>query len=145
MKGLKENSSNKMRIYSNTILSWPQVIHTFQASRLYPGRWMNYYFYKIERVQPLVLTTNSPIEFLQESCQYYCYDKYYRDKRLEQYGNTFELVSISNQESVKTYVYIPKVAEATDIIVVQNDRAVGFPSAVLPNWLKSPSPSLVLL
>jgi hypothetical protein len=134
-----------MRIYSNTLLSWPQTIHVFQAARLYPGRWLNYYFYKIERVQPLVLTTHSPIEFLQENCQYYCYDNYYRDKRLEQYGNTFEMVSISNQEpefGKETWVHIPKVAGATDIIVVRNDTAVGFPSATFNNFFKHPSPVL---
>ena len=106
---------------------------------------MNYYFYKINHVQPLVITTHSPIEFLQENCQYYCYDKYYRDKRLEQYGNTFEMVSIANQEpdfGKETWVHIPKVAGATDVIVVRNDTAVGFPSATFNNFFKHPSPLL---
>ncbi len=125
-----------MRIYSNTLLSWPQVIHVFQGARLYPGRWLNYYFYKIEHVQPLVLTSYSPIEFLQENCQYYCYDKYYRDKRLEKYGNTRELVSDANQQ---IWVHIPKVAGATDIIVVRNDSANGFS---IPSLFKNPAPVL---
>ncbi len=125
-----------MRIYSNTLLSWPQVIHVFQGARLYPGRWLNYYFYKIEHVQPLVLTSYSPIEFLQENCQYYCYDKYYRDKRLEKYGNTRELVSDANQQ---IWVHIPKVAGATDIIVVRNDSANGFS---IPSLFKTPQPVL---
>jgi hypothetical protein len=136
-----------MRIYSNTLLSWPQTIHVFQAARLHPGRWLNYYFYRIERVQPLVLTTHSPIEFLQENCQYYCYDKYYRDKRLEQYGNTFEMVSISNQEpefGKETWVHIPKVAETTDVIVVRNDTAVRFPSFNYPSFATA-STSTVLV
>jgi hypothetical protein len=120
-----------MRIYSNTLLSWPQTIHVFQAARLHPGRWLNYYFYRIERVQPLVLTTHSPIEFLQENCQYYCYDRYYRDKRLETYGNTFVSANIHHKQlglGEETWVHIPKVAGATDIIVVRNDTALGFPS-----------------
>jgi hypothetical protein len=125
-----------MRIYSNTLLSWPQVIHVFQGARLYPGRWLNYYFYKIEHVQPLVLTSYSPMEFLQENCQYYCYDKYYRDKRLEKYGNTRELVSDANQQ---IWVHIPKVAGATDIIVVRNDSANGFS---IPSLFKTPVPVL---
>jgi hypothetical protein len=125
-----------MRIYSNTLLSWPQALHVFQAARIHPGRWLNYYFYKIERVQPLVLTTHSPIEFLQENCQYYCYDKYYRDKRLEKYGNTCELVSDTNQQ---IWVHIPKVAGANDIIVVRNDSAKGFS---VPSLFKTPLPVL---
>jgi hypothetical protein len=125
-----------MRLYSNTLLSWPQVIHVFQGARLYPGRWLNYYFYKIEHVQPLILTSYSPIEFLQENCQYYCYDKYYRDKRLENYGNTRELVSDANQQ---IWVHIPKVAGATDIIVVRNDSANRFS---IPSLFKTPGPVL---
>lgn len=121
-----------MRIHSNTLLSWPQTLHVFQASRLYQGRWMNYYFYKINSTNPLILTTHSPIEFLQENCQYYSYDKYYRDKRIEQYGNSFELVNIKNKETEfakETWVYVPKAAEPDDIIVVRNDTAIGYPSA----------------
>lgn len=134
-----------MRLYSNTILSWPSALHAFQAARLYPGRWHHYYLYKIQHINPLVLTTYSPIELLQENCQYYCYDKYYRDKRLEQYGNTFEMVSIANQEpdfGKETWVHIPKVAGATDVIVIRNDTAVGFPSATFNDFFKHPSPVL---
>lgn len=120
-----------MRIYSNVILSWPQVLHAFQAARLYQGRWYNYYFYKINRVQPYILTTHSPLEFLQENCQYYCYDKYYREKRLEQYGNAFTILSIDGKKpefGVETWGYIPKVACANDIILIKNDTAIGYPS-----------------
>jgi hypothetical protein len=123
-----------MRIYSNTVLSWPQVIHVFQIARLYPGRWQNYYFYKINRVQPYILNTNSPLELLQENCKYYCYEKYTRDKHLEEFGNRFEILSVPNKGSEvgsKTWGYIPKVACANDIIVVQNDTAAGYPSV---NW-----------
>lgn len=112
-----------MRIYSNILLSWPQTIHVFQAARLYPGQWRNYNIYKINCVQPLVLTSYSPMELLQENCQYYCYNKYYRNKRLEKYGNTCELVSDANQQ---IWVHIPKVVEANDIIVMRNDTANGF-------------------
>ena len=120
-----------MRIYSNSLLSWPQTLHIFQAARLYPGRWMNYYFYKVKTRKPLILTTYSPIDFLQENNQYYCYDKYYRDTRLENCENLFEPVSIPNNElnlGEETWCYVPKFAESTDIIVVRNDRVVGHPS-----------------
>jgi hypothetical protein len=131
-----------MRIYSNTLLSWPQVIHVFQAARLHPRRWLNYYFYKINHVQPYVLTTNSPIELLQENCQYYCYDKYHRDQRLEVYGNRFEMISVANKESyfgVETWGYIPKVAGANDIILIHNDLATGYPSVVSPSLIPFPA------
>jgi len=118
-----------MRIYSNTLLSWPSALHVFQAARLYPGRWLNYNFYKIEHSNPLVLTTHSPIDFLQENCQYYCYDTYYRNESYEKYGNRFEMVSVGLQE---IWVHIPKTAGATDIIVVRNDRVTGYPI----NWFR---------
>ena len=133
--------ATKMRLYSNTLLSWPQSLHLFQVARLYPGRWQNYYFYKINRVEPYVLTTYSPIEFLQENCKYYCYDKYYRDKRLEDYGNRFEMISLDNKEpefGVETWGYLPKVAGATDMIVIRNDTAApGYPSVIAPPFIST--------
>lgn len=136
-----------MRLFSNSILSWPQVIHATQAARLYPGRWHHYYFYKIYCRQPLVLTTHSPLELLQENCQYYCYDKYYRDKRLEQYGNQFELVSMTNKESdfaQESWVHIPKAAETDDIIVIRNPYAIGISSANFKSGFNFPLPAPVL-
>lgn len=134
-------------MFSNTLLTWPQSLHAFQAARLYPGRWHHYYFYKVYNTQPLVLTTNSPLEFLQENCQYYCYDKYYRDTRLEQYGNQFELVSMTNKESEfaqENWVYIPKAIEINDIIVIRNPTANGTPSVKSNYSFNFPLPAPVL-
>ena len=121
---------NKMRLYSNTILSWPQVLHAFQVARVYPGQWHYYYFYKIQTINPLILTTHSPIELLQENCNYYCYDKYYRDKRFEKYGNIVVSANIHNKQirlGEEIWIHIPKMAEVDDIIVVQSDTTVGYP------------------
>ena len=110
-----------MRIYSNTLLSWPQVLHVFQAARLYPGQWHQYYFYKIKCVDPLVLTTNSPLELLQENCQYYCYDRYYRDPRLEPYGNSFTMLHLAGKKpdfGIETWGNVPKTVTRGDIIAV---------------------------
>jgi hypothetical protein len=108
-----------MRIYSNTLLTWPSPLYIFQASRIYNTQWFNYYFYKIDNIKPLHITTNSPIELLQHNYQYYCYDKYYRHKRLEQYDNTLELINIHNRHSLrKLWIYIPKMVEMNDIIVL---------------------------
>lgn len=131
-----------MKIYSNTILSWPQTIHAFQAARLYPGRWQNYYFYRINERQPLILTTYSPIELLQENSKYYCYDKYSRDKRLEDYGNSFEIVSTANMKSKisrETWVHIPKMSEPNDILVIRNTDITGHPSIHYPIWSLLPA------
>jgi hypothetical protein len=122
-----------MRLFSNTKLSWPQTLHLFQAARLYPGRWQNYYLYRIEIIEPVCLTTHSPIELLQENSKYYCYDKYSRDKRPEKFGNNFRLISVLNKEpkfGIENWGHIPKVAEPYDIIAIQNDTLVGYPSAV---------------
>jgi hypothetical protein len=137
-----------MRIYSNTTLSWPQTLHAFQAARIHPGRWHHYYFYKINHRQPLILTTYSPLEFLQENCQYYCYDKYYRDKRLEQYGNDFELVSITNKESdfaQESWVYVPKASEINDIIVIRDPKSISIPGASFKPSFNFPLPTPVLV
>lgn len=129
-----------MRIYSNTLLSWPNVLHVSQTARIYPGRWLNYYYYKISNIEPLVLTTHSPIELLQENCKYYCYDKYYRDKRPEIFGNTFQIINISNQESdfpKELWGYTPKVATINDIIVIKNNINNGTPSIYTPSLFTS--------
>ena len=80
-----------MRLYSNTILSWPQVIRLVQSTRLYPGQWLNYYCYRIDNIAPLSLTTYSPIELLQKNSLYYCYYNYHRDKQAEAFDNRFKI------------------------------------------------------
>lgn len=121
-----------MRLYSNKLLSWPQMLHAFQAGRLYTGRWQNYYFYRVSRVQPLVITTHSPLEFLQENNQYYCYEKYNRNKTLEGFENICESVFLQNQEMDynETWIYVPKMINKNDIIVVQRHYSSGFPQMI---------------
>jgi hypothetical protein len=130
-----------MRIYSNTLLSWPTALHVTQTARIYPGRWLNYYSYKISNIEPLVLTTHSPIELLQENCKYYCYDKYYRDCRPEVFGNTLEKINISNQHTEfgkETWAYIPKVADINDIIIIKSNINNGTPSIYTPSLFINP-------
>jgi hypothetical protein len=114
-----------MRIYSNTLLSWPIALHISQTSRIYPGKWFNYHYYKISNIHPLIINTYSPIELLQENCKYYCYNKYYRDKRSEIFHNTFKIVNNFNQKSdfgKETWIYIPKIIEINDIIVIKKNK-----------------------
>jgi hypothetical protein len=120
-----------MRIFSNIPLSWPQVLHVSQAARLSPGRWHNYYLYKLTHVRPHILTTNSPLELLRENCQYYCYDKYHRDQRLEQFGNEFTMISINGKKAdfgIETWGYIPKTVEPNDIISISSFNHTGHAS-----------------
>ena len=105
-------------IYSNTYMTWPQVLHLSQQARLYSGRWQNYYMYCINNFNPLMLKTYSPIELLQENRHYYCYNHFYRYTHLESIGNKYQNLIINNLE---TWVYIPKQAESNDIIVVKSD------------------------
>lgn len=120
-----------MRIFSNVPLSWLQVLHVSHAARLSPGRWHNYYFYKLIQVRPHILTTNSPLELLRENWQFHCYDKYYRDHRLEQFGNEFTLISINGKEpdfGIETWGYIPKNAVPNDIISISSFNHTGHAS-----------------
>lgn len=120
-----------MRIYCNTLLSLPQVFYIYQAAKLYPGRWQNYYFYHIKCINPtLVLKTYSPIELLQENSKYYCYDHYNRDERLEIFGNCIKMVHIHNSKPTfsESYVYAPKTIDINDILVIQSNINSGLPS-----------------
>ena len=86
-----------MRIYTNTRLYFPDIIHTLHASIKTPiGRWDNLYFFHIQRIHPLILKTSSPIELLQKNRKYYCYDKIYRNKTIENLGNISEKKTFIN-------------------------------------------------
>lgn len=134
-----------MRIYSKTLLSWPTSIHVAQAARLYPGRWQNYYFYRVTLRDPnLVLHTYSPLELLQENSPFYCYDRYNRDTQLEKPDNELILTTLQSiaPTFTKKYIYIPKLLEKNDIIVVRSDINKGLPSIYLPSLFKTPGPVL---
>ncbi len=109
-----------MRIYSNTFLAWPHVLHLSQQAYLYPGRWQNYYMYRVRQYNPLMIKTYSPIELLQENRHYYCFNHFHRYTRLERAGNKCENSIINN--NLETWVYIPKYAEKGDIIVIKTDN-----------------------
>jgi hypothetical protein len=122
---------HKMRIFSNIPLSWPQVLHVSHAARLSPGSWHNYYIYKLTHIRPHILTTNSPLELLQENWQFHCYDNYCRAAQLEAYGNEFTMISINGKKSefgTETWGYIPKAAEPNDIISISSFNHTGHAS-----------------
>jgi hypothetical protein len=111
-----------MRIYSNTLLSKPIVFHIFQANYLYPGQLLNYYVYRVEMREPVVLLqyTYSPIELLKENNKFYCYEHYQRNQYLEQFDNKLEMGHIQHSEPTFTenYIYVPERLSHNDIIVI---------------------------
>jgi hypothetical protein len=126
-----------MRIYSSSILSWTQVLHVYNASRLYSGRWQNYYFYRIKDINPLRIITYSPLNLLQEDRQYFCYYKLHRDKRSETFGNVSELISNPNMFD-ETLVRIPKYTEPNDLLVIHDIRPAGYQSLHYPPYTTWP-------
>jgi hypothetical protein len=118
-----------MRIFSNIILTWTQVIHVSQAARLYPGKWHNYYFYRIASRNPTRIITYSPVYLLQKNKQYYCYNRLCHDPRAEKQGNATELVSVNNLHHSLTeelYATIPKIAQSNDIIAISTIHYTGY-------------------
>ena len=116
-----------MRIYSNTLLSWPQLLHVSQVARLQarPGHWHNYYFYRVGARSPTNIITYSPITLLQEDRQYYCYDKLQRNKLPDSWGTVNEMIRINNDPlpfPTEQWVTIPYHAAANDIIVIEGAR-----------------------
>lgn len=106
-----------MRIYSNIQLSWPQLLQVYTLSRIYPGQWYHYNFYKVLNTKPIQLLTYSPINLLQENRQYYCYDKLIANKKLEHSGNTSELIKFKNSVDIKQ-IYYPTTILPNDIMVI---------------------------
>ena len=114
-----------MYIYSNKLLSWPQVLHVAHAATIYPGRWNNnYYFFRIKMRHPTQIITYSPISLLDKGRYYYCYDRFYRNRGPEKVGNISESVDMydlktrSCQEKV---ISIPRDISSNDIILIYQD------------------------
>jgi hypothetical protein len=126
-----------MKIYSNTFLDWSQILYLSQRARLYPGRWQNYYLYRIRQCNPLILKTYSPVELLQENRYYYCFNHFHRYTRLERAGNKCINSIINN--SLETWTYIPTCAKDNDIIVVKsNITPTGALTGPFSSFFKDP-------
>ncbi len=103
-----------MRIFSNTLLAWPEILHVFQAARVNLEPWRNYYFYRIKQPDPLIFSTHSPLNLLQTPRQYYCYEQYELNIRMGQFIT-------GSKKTMGTRVYIPVYATVNDVIVIQDD------------------------
>lgn len=120
-----------MRIYSSTYLTWPGILHLTQAARLYPGRWHNYYLYRIKSHEPIKIITYSPVSLLQQNRYYYCYDRFARDTHSEKVGNSWEMASINEHHipsPEEVWIHIPKCAEPNDIIAIHTEQISGHPN-----------------
>ncbi len=114
-----------MRIHSNIILPWPQVLHAFNSSRIYNGQWGNFNFFKVVSNKPFDINSYSPITLLETNRYYYLYNNYFRDVTQEKYGNVIEKITIYNPstKNVETsYIWIPKIVETGDVILVHTDN-----------------------
>jgi hypothetical protein len=111
-----------MRIYSNTRLTWFQLLHVSTAARIHVGRWQNYYFYRVDSRDPTNIITYSPISLLKEDREYYCYDKLQRNKLLDSRGNVFNMATVNRRPPpfpTELWVNIPYHAAANDVIVIR--------------------------
>lgn len=120
-----------MKIFSSKLLSWPQVLHLYQAGRLYPGQWQNYYFYQVLIRKPLSIYTHCPLSLLQENRPYFCYNKFHRDKGLEWQNNEFMSV---NNYGVQNTIFYPATIENDDILVVYDESLKGYPHTTFDNY-----------
>jgi hypothetical protein len=110
-----------MRIHSNILLPWPQVIHAFNSSRIYNGMWGNFNFFRVTSTYPFDIHSYSSITLLETNRQYYLYNDYFRDTSLEKYGNTNKNITIydpTTRNVGMTQIWIPKISNIGDVILV---------------------------
>jgi hypothetical protein len=98
-----------MRVHSNKLLSWPEVLHVSQVSRIYRGPWLNYELYRIMRIEPLIIHSYSDIDKLKEIRTYYLYEKY-------------DLVGITTSKKMND-VYLPGTIRDGDYIAICNNTS----------------------
>lgn len=103
-----------MRVFSNTLIEWPEIYHVFQSAKLNLEPWQNYYFYRIRKVHPLILSTHSDLTLLKPSRQFYSYIQY----ELTTFGGPLITCRRKIQD---TRVYIPSCICVNDVIVIRDD------------------------
>ena len=89
--------------------------------------WGNFNFFRITSTCPFDIHSYSPITLLETNRHYYLYNNYFRDTTQEKYGNAIEKITIYNPstKNVETsYIWIPKIAEAGDVILVHTDDII---------------------
>lgn len=109
-----------MRIFSNNLLTWPQVIHLHHAIHVNPRpcMYMNYNIYKIESIHPYRIISLSPLEYLNVPRHYYCYERYFRAHKYEYMNSKFADV-FHNNNSNSTMLYFPDNIQPSDAIIIK--------------------------
>jgi hypothetical protein len=114
-----------MRIYSDKILAWNEVLHAAYAARVNPGRWLNTHVYKIKRIQPTIIHTFSPIEFLEKDRKYYLYDNLLRNKACDHLPNFIDIVEGINGRMFlfnnDCKIYLPLTVAVGDVLLIHED------------------------
>lgn len=109
-----------MRIYSDKILAWNEVLRAAYAARVHPGKWLNTCTYKIQRIQPVMIYTAAPIELLTKDRKYYLYDNLLRNKACDHLPNYIDIIEGVNFKP-DTYVYLPFTVAPSDFILIHED------------------------
>jgi hypothetical protein len=106
-----------MRIFSNIVLNWPQLLHVNQVSRLYSGKLGDYQIFRVSMIEPLKINSYSPLNLLEENRPYFCYHNFLRDRTT---NNQNKHVLIN--DSHRTYfIYVPETVGFNDIIIIHSD------------------------
>jgi hypothetical protein len=124
-----------MRIYSNTLLSLPHIVHVL--NKPYTGQWGNLYTFNVKAGNTFI-TLRPFIHLLEKDRKYYCYDTFYRNKHIEKFGNISRIITEKN-----TCIYIPQFSMVDDIFIIKDDTQSPLHSVNLPTWLKFYSPPLL--
>ena len=100
-----------MRLYSNKLLTWPNIFHATQCAKAYTGQWATMNFYTIQKLEPLTIKSYSPLYLLEENNKYYCYYYYNRDYSHEILGNSPWIYK-------NKAIYLPTLIQNGDIVVI---------------------------
>jgi hypothetical protein len=119
-----------MRIYSNKLLTWTEIVHVSQISRLYPGTWQNYNIYRITSVTPFTITSFAPFKYLETDYKYYCYEKLVRNNDMEFFKNINSVTREMRTGKLYNIKY-PEFINRDDKIVIYSDVESNFNSNCL--------------
>lgn len=139
-----------MKIFSNTPLSWPSLLHVYTVHRISLKPWNNYHFYKIITSDPIKIKHESCINNLKINYDYCCYWDLYEYKNTMKTSSNWEfkihINSLTNNYNktysnkvinyhndmerytrhYNNYIYVPDTIEEGDLIVI--NKPDNYPS-----------------
>ncbi len=138
-----------MKIFSNTPLSWPSLLHVYTVHRISLKPWNNYHFYKIVDDNPIKIKHKSCINNLKTNYDYCCYWDLYEYKNTmktssnwefkihinslsDNYHKTYSNKVINYHNDMErythhynNYIYVPNTIEKDDLIVIHKPNNSG--------------------